>query len=88
MGWRIATVIGAPVGFFVLSNLGVWAAGGSLPGAPSYPHTVSGLAECFAAALPFFRGTLIGDWLFAGVGLAALEAIRAREVRAPVLVRA
>lgn len=88
IGWRIATVAGAPVAFFVLSNLGVWAAGGSLPGAPAYPHTLSGLAECYAAALPFFRGTLIGDWLFAGVGLAALEMLQARETRAPAPARA
>lgn len=88
MGWRIATVIGAPLAFFTLSNFGVWAAGGSLPGAPAYPHTLSGLVACYAAALPFFRATLTGDWLFAGVGLAALEMLRARETRALVPVRA
>ncbi|THD81834.1 MAG: hypothetical protein E7812_03200 [Phenylobacterium sp.] len=81
LGWRIATVVGAPVGFFLISNFGVWAAGGSLPGAPAYPHTVQGLAECYTAALPFFRGTLIGDWLFAGVGMLALEGLRSRESR-------
>jgi hypothetical protein len=83
--WRIAAVIGAPVAFFLVSNFGVWAMGGSLPGAPNYPHTLSGLAECFTAALPFFRGTLFGDWLFAGVGMLMLEGLRRREVHAQVL---
>jgi hypothetical protein len=77
--YRVAAVVGAPVAFFLISNFGVWAAGGSLAGGPTYPHNLTGLAECYTAALPFFRGTLIGDWLFAGVGLAALEMLRKRE---------
>jgi hypothetical protein len=87
IGWRAAVIAGAPVAFFLISNFGVWVSGGSLPGAVAYPHTFSGLAECYAAALPFFRGTLVGDWLFAGLGLAALEALRAREACARVPVR-
>jgi len=82
MGWRIAAVVGAPVMFFLISNFGVWLSGGSLPGTVPYPHTLAGLSDCYAAALPFFRGTLIGDWLFAGVGLVMLESLRRREVRA------
>ncbi|MDE2485780.1 MAG: hypothetical protein KGO51_00130 [Alphaproteobacteria bacterium] len=82
IAWRIAAVAGAPVGFFLISNFGVWAAGGSLPGAPAYPHTLSGLAECYTAALPFFRGTLFGDWLFAGAGMLALEALKGRDMKA------
>ncbi|HEX3700262.1 MAG TPA: DUF6580 family putative transport protein [Phenylobacterium sp.] len=81
LGWRIATVVAAPVVFFLISNFGVWAGGGSLPGEPAYAHTLSGLAQCYAAALPFFRGTAIGDWLFAGAGLLALEGLRRRETR-------
>jgi hypothetical protein len=83
--WRIATVVGAPAAFFLISNFGVWAAGGSLAGAPSYPHTLSGLAECYTAALPFFRGTLFGDWLFAGVGMLMLEGLKKREAASPAL---
>lgn len=75
IGWRAAAVVAAPVIFFLLSNLGVWL-GGSM-----YPHTASGLGACYLAALPFFRGTLMGDWLFAGVGLAALELLRTRDRR-------
>lgn len=44
--------------FFVLTNFGVWV-DGSL-----YPQTVQGLIACYAAALPFFRGTLMGLTLY------------------------
>lgn len=46
--------------FFALSNFGVWASG-------YYPLTFAGLAECYAAAIPFFRNTLTSDVLFVGV---------------------
>jgi hypothetical protein len=70
---RIGVVVGAPVAFFLISNFGVWLGGGL------YPHTLSGLGDCYALALPFFRGTLFGDWLFAGAGMLALEGLKARE---------
>jgi len=72
---RIGVVAGAPVAFFLISNFGVWA-GGSI-----YPRTAQGLMDCYTLALPFFRGTLFGDWLFAGVGMLALEGLRSREGR-------
>jgi hypothetical protein len=52
-----AALAGATV-FFVLSNLGVWLAG------TLYPRTLDGLVACYAAALPFFGGTLAGDLLW------------------------
>jgi hypothetical protein len=56
--------------FFILTNLGVWAL------TPLYPKTLSGLSECYVAALPFFRNTLAGDLLYSGLlfgGLAMAE---------------
>jgi len=38
-----------PTSFFVVSNYAVWV------GSVTYPHTLSGLATCFAAAIPFYR---------------------------------
>lgn len=64
---RIGALVATPVIFFLISNFGVWAAGG-------YPQTPGGLAACYIAALPFFHGTLLGDLLFGGVILAAIEA--------------
>jgi hypothetical protein len=64
-----ATLAGSVL-FFGLTNLGVWAFGAL------YPHTGAGLAACFIAALPFFRGTLEGDALYSLIlfgGFALLE---------------
>jgi len=46
--------------FFVVSNFGVWAIGdGTL-----YPHTAAGLRDCYAAAIPFFRNSLVSMAVF------------------------
>ncbi len=51
-----ATVLGSVL-FFVVTNFGVWMTGGGW----GYPMTLDGLVACYAAAIPFFRNTLIGD---------------------------
>lgn len=56
--------------FFVLSNFGCWVIG-------MYPHTLSGLTQCYVMALPFFRNTLLGD-LFYTVALFGLYALAQR----------
>ncbi len=47
--------------FFLISNFGVWTS------ELIYPKTVAGLAECYVAALPFFRNTLLGDVFYVAV---------------------
>lgn len=56
-GWlRILTASsGSAVLFFVISNFGVWA-GGTI-----YTMDAAGLLSCYVAAIPFFKGTLIGN---------------------------
>ena len=44
--------------FFLFSNLGVFLASGM------YARTWSGIAECFAQAIPFYGRTLVGDLAF------------------------
>ena len=44
--------------FFLISNFGVWASG------DLYPRTWSGLLACYAAAIPFFRNTVLGDLFY------------------------
>lgn len=64
-----ATLAGSLL-FFVVTNFGVWALGSW------YPTTWAGLAACYAAAIPFFRHTLLGDAVYATAlfgGLALLE---------------
>ena len=50
--------------FFVLTNFAVWATGGW------YPTTLAGLGECYAAAVPFYRWSLISDFVFGQVVVA------------------
>jgi hypothetical protein len=41
--------------FFVITNFTVWAT------SQWYPHTITGLLECYIAAIPFYRNMLVGD---------------------------
>lgn len=47
--------------FFLLSNFGVWASG------LLYPLSIEGLLACYAAGIPFLKGTIIGDLFYSGV---------------------
>ena len=58
--------------FFLLSELRSWLEQ-SLP----YGYSLAGLADCYAAAIPFYRGTLVGDLVFTG-GLFAAHAALSR----------
>lgn len=71
----IASVVGAVL-FFVLTNLGVWAIDAL------YPKTVTGLADCFVAAIPFFRNTLSSDLLYSA---ALFGGLAFAEKRCPIL---
>jgi hypothetical protein len=60
---RIAvTALGVSLGFFVVSNFVSW-----LEQALPYGYSFEGLMNCYAAGIPFYRGTLLGDVLFSGV---------------------
>jgi hypothetical protein len=74
--WAVPAALVTATQFFVASNLAEWALGGL------YARTFVGLSECFVAALPFFRGTLVGDLVYAVLffGLhAAAQALAQRE---------
>lgn len=47
--------------FFVITNFGVWISGSW------YPHTFTGLMQCYTMAIPFFRNTVIGDLFYVAV---------------------
>lgn len=61
-----------PTSFFVVSNYVTWVSGFAFP----YPHTLSGLVACFAAAVPFYRNDLLSTAVVAGLAFGV-----------PVLVR-
>jgi hypothetical protein len=66
LGIKISAALATPFLFFLISNFAVWLFGMNLGNTP-YARTFSGLAECYAAGLPFLRGTVIGDWGFMAV---------------------
>lgn len=73
-------VVTSALAFFVISNFGMWASG-------YYPRTWAGLVECYVAALPFLRNTLLSDALycaalFGGYALLARFVPRRDEVTA------
>jgi len=72
---RTSAKVGAaavtPFAFYLISNFGVWLYGLGLNDQP-YPKTFAGLADCYAAGLPFLRGTVIGDWVFMALFAAGL----------------
>lgn len=54
--------------FFIITNFGVWA-----DPLFYYPRTLTGLLECYTAALPFFRNTILGDLFFTTALFGAYE---------------
>ena len=64
--------LGASVVFFLVSNLGVWLQG------VTYPFSFSGLISCYAAGLPFFRSTVLGDLFFVSVLFGTFEWLQYR----------
>lgn len=50
--------LGSGVIFYIVSNFGVWAASGM------YAHTLQGLTDCYLAAIPFFRTSLLADLVY------------------------
>lgn len=61
----VGAVVGATLAgsllFFVVTNFGMWLSSGI------YPHTMSGFVECYVAAIPFFKNTLLGDAIYVTV---------------------
>ncbi|MBN9120453.1 MAG: hypothetical protein J0I06_15070 [Planctomycetes bacterium] len=70
---RVAvTALGVSLGFFVVSNFVSW-----LEQALPYGYSFEGLVNCYAAAVPFYRGTFLGDLMFS-VGLFGAHAVLSR----------
>lgn len=63
----ILSSLAASVLFFLITNFAVWALG------TIYPKTISGLAESYFYAIPFFRNTILGDLFFNGAFFGGYE---------------
>jgi hypothetical protein len=55
-----ASLLGSTI-FFAVTNFGVWLFG---DGGTMYPKTVAGIAQCYIAAVPFYRNALLGDLIY------------------------
>jgi hypothetical protein len=73
--WIGGMALAGSVQFFLLSNLPAWLF------YPEYAHNVSGLISCYAAALPFYRNTLLSDLAYTAV-LFGLHALLSRRIAA------
>ena len=61
----VGSLAGA-VAFFLLSNFFLWVGGGLDINNQPYPKTFNGLIDCFAAGLPFLRGSAWATLFFNG----------------------
>jgi hypothetical protein len=59
--------------FFLITNFFVWLGSGVF-----YAHTITGLAACYTAGLPFFGRTVMADLLYSGVLFSAHYALSRR----------
>lgn len=79
---RVAgAALSASITFYLVSNFGVWL------GYDMYPKTWQGLLACYAAAVPFFRNTVVSDLLFSAVLFSipvALAALRHQDKPAAI----
>ncbi len=71
-----ATVLGggifSAILFFVITNFGVWIMTGM------YPLTLTGLAECYVVAIPYFRSSLLSTLIYGFIFFGAYEVIAAQ----------
>ncbi len=73
---------GALVGsvfFYLITNAAVWY------GSPYYSQDLAGLLNSYAAGIPFFRATLVGDLAFT---VAFFGSYKLAEIQFPSLVKA
>ena len=58
--------------FFLITNLACF------PGNPTYPQNFGGLMACYAAGIPFLKGTLLGDLFYSGVLFGSFAVLQQR----------
>ena len=67
-GYVVAAALFCSVQFFLISNAGVWMAG-------MYERGLDGLMQSYTMALPFFRGTVLGDLFYTSVFFGGFELV-------------
>jgi hypothetical protein len=62
--WAVPVALAGSLQFFLITNFASWWADGWADGVKLYSPGIDGLWQSYVAALPFHRGTLIGDLVF------------------------
>lgn len=70
--------IASSVLFFLITNFAMWF------GTALYPQNLGGLVECYIAAIPFFRYTILGDLFYISVLFGGFYLV---QLRFPVLAK-
>jgi hypothetical protein len=78
----LGSALGGSVQFFLVTNFAAWLFI-VIDGVRLYPKTLAGLIHCYEMAIPFSRGTFLGDLLFTSVFFAAHAAVLTVARRAP-----
>jgi hypothetical protein len=81
--WRRVAVgsLSGSLVFFLVSNFGVWLGAAGMGQPRMYSLTVGGLAQCYVAALPFLRNTLLGDLTYAFIMFGSYYLLQQRRAR-------
>jgi len=67
-GLVVAAALFCSVQFFLITNAGVWVGG-------MYERGLDGLLQSYTMALPFFRGTVLGDLFYTSVFFGGFELV-------------
>ena len=57
----LVATLGSASLFYLITNAAVWLFGSM------YPHDLVGLGQSYLAAVPFFRNSLLGDFMYLGI---------------------
>lgn len=57
---RVKGIIVSLITFYILSNFGVWLSG-------IYTYSISGLLNCYIAAIPFFGNTILSTIIYSSI---------------------
>ena len=74
----LSTSLLSSIIFFVVTNFGAYLS--------LYPHTWSGLQQCYILAIPFYRSTVVSTMAYSLVLFSVLEFLRSRQ-GSPVLAK-
>lgn len=86
IGMMAAASAGSSFVFFLVTNFGYWLL------TPAFSKNISGLAQCYIVAIPFFRNSLAGDLMYTGLLFGAfslaealMPSLKSRKYASPYL---